>query len=327
LRRKGYCRHVAPRKSTPRAVFLEFLFEQPSLSASYTSIVRVSSLLLQAPDISGIQRAFTRFKLLMLLIAAAIATLATHPRLILFRTKFVKLDSQWSNLVIADAHKDLSALGHTYDHGVDWSYEEPICVMKGRVVSAKVLLDKGRWLNWFPAGFLDGHTIAVTNADTTAAHECTVSRNHLILGRKIPLQRVTVSLRTPTSGTSNQKFPKSWWPKIDEDVMSDLGVTWYDLPKYSIGSGGFQTGQNTGVNIFGGGHFPLIRPRTSSNGTPLKYVIDDMSLELEDVGFVSPEGWIVCRAKRGKQDGLAWLFPIPGKELKVVDKTSEHRPG
>ena len=36
----------------------------------------------------------------------------------------------------------------------------------------------------------------------------------------------------------------------------------------------------------------------------------ESGVRLGQIGFVSKEGWLVLRAKRGEEDGLAWLYPI-----------------
>ena len=60
---------------------------------------------------------------------------------------------------------------------------------------------------------------------------------------------------------------------------------------------------------------------------PLKDFIDDSSLELSEVAFVSPEGWFVVRAQRGEDGGLAWLYPIPGRQLENSDASDAGHSG
>lgn len=218
----------------------------------------------------------------------------------LYQAKFVPLRGQAAErLDIRDAKRDLSAIGFTVSSGSDWVVPNSLYVIKGVHKGPDDHLPK-----WTPYALVKGDLILAKDKNGEAAAFIVQSKRLL---RSRTTERAQPEPKIASTEMTRVPFREEWRPR--EYVSEQLTVNWYKLDQWEIGDASYRYGDVNMLYPNAYRHFPVLR----QNGEIQKLgerVRGAEDINLGEVGFVSPEGWLVVRGTKKSKDGLIWLYRL-----------------
>jgi hypothetical protein len=215
-----------------------------------------------------------------------------------------------------DARRDLSLVGVTGDHGADWFTEESLVVMQGRL--RQFSPPQPSPLHWIPSAIADPNRIVVERRQDSPGRvdfrSASIRGSRIVIGKQRMNKVRREPLVVPNKEQGEVPFRPDWWKsRFPNPALrapeEKLSVAWYRGSRgYELGDGHYRYGPPPDVYPFAEGWFPLVR--TGASVQPLRELVKDLGdTELDHVLVVSRAGWIVLTGRRGRVDGLVWLYP------------------
>lgn len=220
----------------------------------------------------------------------------------LYSAKFVPFDGgTW--LYINDARRDLSAVGITESRGPDWIHDTSFVLIKGRRL--KLQGQEGPAPSWYPKAILDSRRLVVSDKNGKLKTAEIASGKLRLSAPPKEINPVGLAASLIEAYESHVPDLKPSW----EEGMKNMDITWFSIHGLEIGSLRYLGMVNGEFQLFNEFWTPVIKSRNKIERLQ-PYVKHEAGLRLGQIGFVSKEGWLVLRARRGQEDGLAWLFPV-----------------